>query len=63
MKDIKTIEIVTELGTVTEDIEAHVEICDNIIYLSYDKAPVCSVKVVWGNSYFDDAKVLGIVKI
>lgn len=59
MMDIKTIEIVTELGTVTENIEAYVEICDNIIFLSYDKAPVCSVKIVWGNTYFDDAKILG----
>ena len=59
MKDIQRIEIVTEDGIVTEDSISYVEICDGSIYLSYDKAPVCTVKVVWENTYFDHAKLLG----
>jgi len=59
MKDIQRIEIVTEDGIVTEDSISYVEICDGRIYLSYDKAPVCTVKVVWENTYFDHAKLLG----
>ena len=53
MKNIKTIEIVTEKETITTGAEQYVEVADNKISLSYDKAPVCLVKVTWENTYFD----------
>ncbi len=59
MKNIKEIEIVTEKERITQGAESYVEFRDNKLFLSYDDAPVCSVKVVWENTYFDDAKLLG----
>lgn len=59
MKNIKGIEIITEKGSITNGAESYVEFHDNKIFLSYDEAPVCSVKVVWENTYFDDANLLG----
>ncbi len=59
MKNIKKIEIVTEKESIVSGVDSYVEFYDNKFFLSYDKAPVCEVKVVWENTYFDDAKLLG----
>ncbi len=59
MKSIQKIEIVTEQDTITTDADSYVEFQEDKIFLSYEKEPVCVVKVVWKNTYFDDAKLLG----
>lgn len=59
MNNIKKIEILTEQESITNGAEAYVEFRDNKLFLSYNKAPVMAVKVVWENAFFKDAKLLG----
>ena len=59
MKEIKAIEIVTENEILKTNIGEYAEFVNDKFFLSYDKAPVCSVRVVWENTYFKDARLLG----
>ena len=59
MKNIKLIEIITENEVIIDNKQSFVEISENKISLSYDKEPVCEVRVTWENECFDNAKVLG----
>ena len=58
MKEIKALEIATEKEIVNQDAGKYVEFNGDKIYLSYDKAPILSVKVTWENTYFENAKLL-----
>lgn len=57
--ELKKIEIITENEAVVDENGVFVKLCNGKVFLSYNEAPVCAVKITWENTYFSDARIMG----